>query len=56
MQTWILYAILSIIFAGLTSLLAKYDLQNISAAFGLAIRTTIIFFSHYSDKPGWREI
>lgn len=38
-----LYAILAMIFAGLTSVLAKYGLQNISADFGLGIRTTIIF-------------
>lgn len=31
------------IFAGLTSVLAKYGLQNISADFGLGIRTSIIF-------------
>ncbi|MGC1239963.1 MAG: EamA family transporter [Chryseosolibacter sp.] len=43
MQTWIIYAILSMIFAGLTSVLAKYGLQNISADFGLGVRTTIIF-------------
>ena len=43
MQTWIIYAIISMIFAGLTSVLAKYGLQNISADFGLGIRTTIIF-------------
>ena len=43
MQTWIIYAILSMIFAGLTSVLAKYGLQNISADFCLGIRTTIIF-------------
>jgi bacterial/archaeal transporter family protein len=43
MQTWMLYAILSMIFAGLTSVLAKYGLQNISADFGLGIRTTVIF-------------
>ena len=43
METWILYAILSMIFAGLTSVLAKYGLQNISADFGLGIRTSIIF-------------
>jgi len=43
MQSWILYAILAMIFAGLTSVLAKYGLQNISADFGLGIRTTIIF-------------
>ena len=43
MQTWILYAIISMIFAGLTSVLAKYGLQNISADFGLGIRTMVIF-------------
>jgi transporter family protein len=45
MQTWILYAILSMVFAGLTSVLAKYGLQNISADFGLGIRTTVIFIA-----------
>lgn len=44
MQTWIIYALLSMVFAGLTSVLAKYGLQNISADFGLGIRTTVIFF------------
>ncbi len=43
MQTWIIYAIIAMIFAGLTSVLAKYGLQNISADFGLGIRTTVIF-------------
>lgn len=43
METWILYAILSMIFAGLTSVLAKYGLQNINADLGLGIRTTTIF-------------
>lgn len=43
MQTWTIYAIISMIFAGLTSVLAKYGLQNISADFGLGIRTTVIF-------------
>jgi len=43
MQQWILYAILSMIFAGVTAVLAKYGLQNISADFGLGIRTTVIF-------------
>lgn len=43
MQTWMIYAALSMIFAGVTAVLAKYGLQNISADFGLGIRTTIIF-------------
>jgi|GEM_PF-5468283 transporter family protein len=48
MQTWIIYAIISMIFAGLTSVVAKYDLQNISADFDLGIRTTVICFNHYN--------
>lgn len=43
MQTWMIYAILSMIFAGITSVLAKYGLQNVSADFGLGVRTTVIF-------------
>lgn len=43
MQQWVFYAILSMIFAGVTAVLAKYGLQNISADFGLGIRTTVIF-------------
>lgn len=44
METWILYAILSMIFAGLTSVLAKFGLENINPDLGLGIRTTTIFF------------
>lgn len=43
METWIFYAILSMIFAGLTSVLAKFGLQNIHPDLGLGIRTTVIF-------------
>lgn len=43
MQQWIIYAILSMIFAGVTAVLAKYGLQNVSADFGLGVRTTVIF-------------
>ena len=44
MQTWIIYAILSMIFAGFTSVLAKYGFKNIHPDLGLGIRTTVIFF------------
>lgn len=44
METWIIYAFLSMIFAGLTSILAKYGLQNINADLALGIRTATIFF------------
>jgi transporter family protein len=43
METWIIYAILSMVFAGITSVLAKYGLQNIHPDLGLGIRTTTIF-------------
>lgn len=43
MQPWVYYAILSAVFAGATSILAKYGLQNVNADLGLSIRTTTIF-------------
>ncbi len=43
MQTWMIYAILSMIFAGVTAIFAKYGLQNISADAGLGVRTFVIF-------------
>jgi transporter family protein len=44
MQTWVIYAILSAVFAGITSILAKYGLENVNADLGLGIRTATIFF------------
>lgn len=43
MEKWIIYAIVSMIFAGFTSVLAKYGLQNINLDLGLGIRTVTIF-------------
>lgn len=43
METWIIYAIFSMLFAGLTSVLAKFGLANIHPDLGLGIRTTVIF-------------
>lgn len=42
MESWVIYAILSMLFAGITSVLAKPALQNISADTGLGIRTLVI--------------
>lgn len=44
MQSWIIYAILSMVFAGLTSILAKFGLQNVHPDVGLGVRTAVIFF------------
>jgi transporter family protein len=43
MQTWVIYAILSAVFAGITSILAKYGLENVNPDLGLGIRTATIF-------------
>jgi transporter family protein len=43
MEKWVLYAVISMFFAGLTSVLAKYGLENINSDLGLGIRTTTIF-------------
>lgn len=43
METWLIYALLATLFAGLTSVLAKYGMNGIGADLGLAIRTSIVF-------------
>jgi transporter family protein len=43
MEKWVLYAIISMIFAGFTSVIAKLGLAGISSDLGLAIRTCFVF-------------
>ncbi|ADJ62786.1 EamA family transporter [Herbaspirillum seropedicae] len=43
MERWILYAFVSMAFAGFTSVIAKLGLTGISADLGLAIRTCFVF-------------
>ncbi|MEZ4793994.1 MAG: EamA family transporter [Flavobacteriaceae bacterium] len=43
MESWITYAILSMVFAGVTAIFAKYGLERVNADLGLVIRTAIIF-------------
>jgi bacterial/archaeal transporter family protein len=42
-RIWVLYAFLSMFFAGLTAVIAKKGLTNISGDLGLAIRTCFVF-------------
>ena len=57
---WRIYAILSAVFAALTSIFAKVGLQEINSDLATAIRTTIIllltwgivFFGHTADGIG----
>lgn len=43
MPTWIVYALISMVFAGLTSVIAKFGLKNVPSDLALAIRTTAVF-------------
>lgn len=43
MKTWVLYAIISMFFAGFTSVIAKMGLSGISGELGLTVRTAFVF-------------
>lgn len=43
MERWIWYAIVSMVFAGATAVVAKLGLMGISAELGLAVRTSVVF-------------
>ena len=44
MKQYQIYALISILFAGLTSVIAKAGLKNVASDTGLAIRTSFVFF------------
>jgi transporter family protein len=43
MKLWIVFAVISMVFAGLTSVIAKIGLTGISGELGLAVRTVFVF-------------
>lgn len=43
MEKWVLYAFISMFFAGFTSVIAKLGLDGISSEVGLAVRTCSVF-------------
>ena len=43
MEKWVLYALISMLFAGFTSVIAKLGLTGISGELGLAVRTCFVF-------------
>ena len=56
MQTWLIFAILSMIFAGLTSVLAKTGLKDISADLALVVRTSIVFGMVIINFLLWQDV
>lgn len=43
MKNWVIFSLLSMVFAGLTSVIAKMGLKNVSSDTGLAVRTVVVF-------------
>lgn len=43
MEKWIIYAIISMVFAGLTSVIAKFGMKDLSSDTALAMRTIVVF-------------
>src|SRR5689334_18727282 len=43
MERWIVFAIFSMIFAGITSVLAKFGMKGLSSDTALAVRTAVVF-------------
>ncbi|MBV9986067.1 MAG: EamA family transporter [Chitinophagaceae bacterium] len=43
MEKWIVYAIISMLFAGITSVIAKFGMKDMSSDTALALRTAVVF-------------
>jgi bacterial/archaeal transporter family protein len=43
MKNWVTFSLISMVFAGLTSVIAKMGLKNVSSDTGLAVRTIVVF-------------
>jgi transporter family protein len=43
MERWKIFAIISMLFAGLTSVIAKFGMKNLSSDVALSIRTMVVF-------------
>lgn len=43
MGKWVIYAIISMVFAGITSVVAKFGMKDLSSDTALAIRTAVVF-------------
>ena len=56
MPIWILYALASMFFAGLTSVIAKFGLANVPSDLALSIRTTAVFVIIWINAFAFRQL
>jgi bacterial/archaeal transporter family protein len=43
MERWIIYALIAMLFAGFTSVIAKYGMKNVGGDTALVVRTSMVF-------------
>jgi bacterial/archaeal transporter family protein len=55
METWKIQALISAFFAGVTAVIAKFGLENISADLAVAIRTAVILVFVTANVFLWRS-
>jgi bacterial/archaeal transporter family protein len=59
LERWVLYALISMVFAGFTSVIAKLGLTGISSELGLSIRTCFVFtfvLAFAAMSVRWQEL
>lgn len=56
MKNWVLYSLISMFFAGLTSVIAKMGLKNVSSDTGLAIRTIVVFLIVWLNAIAFQSV
>ena len=55
MKTWIIYAIISMVFAGFTSVIAKYGMKNVGGDTALVVRTSVVFTLVWLNAVSFRH-
>lgn len=60
MEKWIIYALISMVFAGLTSVVAKFGMKDMSSDAALVVRTAVVFalvtLNAFLFKDAFQEI
>jgi transporter family protein len=56
MERWIIYAIISMFFAGITSVIAKYGMKNVSGDTALVVRTSMVFLLVWLNAFAFKQL
>ncbi|RZJ33505.1 MAG: EamA family transporter [Flavobacterium sp.] len=56
MKNWVVFALISMFFAGLTSVIAKLGLKNVSSDTGLAVRTITVFVLVWANALAFQPL